>query len=384
MTSVAIVYHYLALYRFPIFGELMKSKDIEYNIFSGVSSEIEIKKVNTELATLSVDDGGLRWHFVDNKWMLKRKLLWQHHIIKQGLQSKFDSFIFLGSPYHLSTWITSLILRIKGKRVYFWMHGIYSDKLSLFDYFNLYTFYRIPNGFFLYGNRANIILKKYLPHKEMHVIYNSLNYDASVKLRKDVSVCEIELHREKFFINKKLPTVISIGRVNRVKRIDLLLQAQKLILNEGDKYMFNLMIVGDGEELNNIKMLANNLGLNQHIYFYGACYDEEINANLIQGADLCIIPGEIGLTSIHALSYGTPVISHDNLNVQMPEVEAIQVGVTGDLFKQGDATDLKDKIQQWLIRYPIKEASVMQKCYTIVDKYYNPQYQAKVFNSVLA
>ena len=40
-------------------------------------------------------------------------------------------------------------------------------------------------------------------------------------------------------------------------------------------------------------------------------------------SDLTVSPGNIGLTAIHSLSYGTPVCSHSNFNNQMPESEAI-------------------------------------------------------------
>ena len=42
-----------------------------------------------------------------------------------------------------------------------------------------------------------------------------------------------------------------------------------------------------------------------------------------------VSPGNVGLTAIHSLSYGTPVLTHNNFNNQMPEVESIQPGFNG-------------------------------------------------------
>ena len=52
------------------------------------------------------------------------------------------------------------------------------------------------------------------------------------------------------------------------------------------------------------------------------------------------------ILAIHALAYGTPVITHDDLDRQMPEVEVISEGLTGAFFKHGDVADLaeNDKI----------------------------------------
>ncbi len=79
------------------------------------------------------------------------------------------------------------------------------------------------------------------------------------------------------------------------------------------------------------------------IWLYGACYDEEIIGELIFNAQLCVSPGNVGLTAMHSLVYGTPVITHNNFSNQSPEFEAIIDGKTGSFSK---------KIQQRIL--PIK------------------------------
>ncbi|MBZ4043047.1 glycosyltransferase [Flavobacterium hibisci] len=123
--------------------------------------------------------------------------------------------------------------------------------------------------------------------------------------------------------------------------------------------------------------------LEKNISFLGAIYDEEINSHALMYADLCVTPGEVGLTAIHSLSYGTPVISHDNLNLQMPEVESIIKGVNGDLYKYNSIESLSQVIDSWLSENPIKTQSIAEDCYAIIDKFYNPNNQLKIFESVL-
>ena len=55
-----------------------------------------------------------------------------------------------------------------------------------------------------------------------------------------------------------------------------------------------------------------NLNLQDQIWFYGACYDESKLGELIFNADLCVSPGNVGLTAVHSMGYGTPVITHNN------------------------------------------------------------------------
>ena len=61
-------------------------------------------------------------------------------------------------------------------------------------------------------------------------------------------------------------------------------------------------------------------------------------------ANLFVYPGAIGLSILHAFSYGLPVVTHANAANQMPEFEAMEDGKTGLVFKENDISDMVDKI----------------------------------------
>jgi glycosyltransferase involved in cell wall biosynthesis len=384
MKKVAIIYHYLALYRLPIFQEFMESKVCEYTLFSGIESDINIEKINEHLADEPILNGGLRWKFLKNKWFYKKQFLWQKGLLKILLRGDYDSYIFLGSPYFISTWFAVIIARLRNKKVYYWMHGIYRDKLRIMDYFKLFVFYKLANGVFLYGNRAANILKKYKikNDRNINVVYNSLDYRKCFNIRRKITIFEIKQFRENHF-REDVPIVVFIGRLNRVKRIDMLIKAQNLLKTKYEKIFFNIILIGDGEEKENLICQAHNYDLDKNILFTGALYAEENIATLMMYADLCVTPGEIGLTAIHSLSYGTPVISHNNLNIQMPEIESIEEGITGGLYEYNNYEKLAEKIEEWLLINPVKTEATMHNCYKIIDNYYNPSYQAKIFDTIL-
>lgn len=386
MRQTAIIYHYFALYRLPILRELMNSREVVFTLFSGIDSEIQIKKVSPNLSKIAIEKGGLRWSFLKNNWLFKKKFLWQSGLISLVFSSKFDSFIFLGSPYFLSTWISVLILRLRGKKAYFWMHGVYKEKPTYIDFLKMKFFYRMAHGFFLYGNRALGVLKRFKvkDDKDMHVIYNSLDYNKSLSFRRIVSKDEVEKFRFSVFNEIDIPVVVFIGRLNFVKRIDMLIESMVKLKIENGKNVFNLLVIGDGEEKVFLENKVEEYGLDFNCKFLGAIYEEQENANYLLYSDLCVIPGEVGLTAMHAMSYGVPVISHNNLDIQMPEVEAINCGISGDLYEFGDVKDLSKTIYCWLEKYPIKTRQIMESCFSIIDLHYNPSYQRKVIESVLA
>ncbi len=143
----------------------------------------------------------------------------------------------------------------------------------------------------------------------------------------------------------------------------------------------DILLVGDGPERASLETLAGQLGVS--VNFYGACYDETVLADLIYGADLTVSPGKIGLTVIHSLSYGTPAITHDNLDEQMPEVEAIIPGVTGALFRQNDARALATCIDDWLSSGRDR-ATVRLACRSVVEDVWNPATQRDLIDRAVS
>ena len=118
--------------------------------------------------------------------------------------------------------------------------------------------------------------------------------------------------------------------------------------------------------------------LNDQVWFYGASYDEKTNAELIYNADLCVSPGNVGLTAMHALIFGCPVITHNYFEWQMPEYEAIHAGNTGDFFKMDDIADLIATISKWFAVKSDKREEVRKACFKEIDTNWNPYYQMDI------
>ena len=150
-------------------------------------------------------------------------------------------------------------------------------------------------------------------------------------------------------------------------------RAVTLLKTQGENY--NITFVGDGDMRQALESEVCKSQLESTTWFYGACYDEKTNADLIYNADLCIAPGNIGLTAMHSLMFGCPAISHNDFKMQMPEFEAIIPGQTGDFFEYGNLSDLARCISLWFATKSNSREKVRQACYEEIDKYWNPYYQ---------
>lgn len=103
---------------------------------------------------------------------------------------------------------------------------------------------------------------------------------------------------------------------------------------------------------------------------------------MLMTADLCVSPGEVGLTAMHALAYGTPVVTHDDFDHQKPEAECIVPGQTGAFFRRADPAHLANTLFEWLSRGQDREV-IRTACYDKISILYNPNTQAKLINKAV-
>jgi glycosyltransferase involved in cell wall biosynthesis len=175
--------------------------------------------------------------------------------------------------------------------------------------------------------------------------------------------------------------LIYIGRIQKEKMVDQLIRALRELNDRGTPC--NLVIIGEEIEETGMRSIVSDYSLNDRVWFVGPLFDEERLGEFIYHADVCVSPGNVGLTAIHCLTYGTPVITHDHFPHQGPEFETITPGATGDFFAENSIDDLCLKIKPWLSLSPEKRASTRQACYATIAGKYNPRYQVAVLKTLL-
>jgi len=174
--------------------------------------------------------------------------------------------------------------------------------------------------------------------------------------------------------------LVFIGRLIADKKLDMIIRAMSLLRDKGIK--MNMTYVGDGPKKAELEASAKQNKINDNVWFYGPCYDEKQIAQLIYNADLCVSPGDIGLTAIHSMTFGTPVITHNHFCHQGPEFEAIEDGKTGTFFQADNVEDLAHSIQAWLTSGLDRE-QIRKNCYDVIDNKYNPHRQVEMIRKVI-
>ena len=162
--------------------------------------------------------------------------------------------------------------------------------------------------------------------------------------------CGIDLERFKptnnglylkqiFAIPVNTPVLLYVGRLDKEKRIDLILRALPDILRVTDVH---LVLAGIGKEKQKLEELTEKLGIQKAVTFTGFVPDEDL-PNIYKIADLFVIAGIAELQSIvtmEAMASGLPVVAVNAM--ALPEL--VHDGENGYLFSDGDHQMLAEKI----------------------------------------
>jgi 1,2-diacylglycerol 3-alpha-glucosyltransferase len=154
--------------------------------------------------------------------------------------------------------------------------------------------------------------------------------------------------RERFGLDPSRTIFLFVGRVDREKRIDLLLRAVQRL----DRNDVQLAIAGQGAALNELKELAEELGLGQRVRFTGYVPSQDL-PDLLNSVDIFVMPSAAELLSIatlEAMACARPILAARA--VALPEL--VGENVNGYLFRAGDVADaarcmglLADQPERW-------------------------------------
>jgi len=153
----------------------------------------------------------------------------------------------------------------------------------------------------------------------------------------------------------------------------VLIEAVHILLEQGID--ISLDIVGDGPCLNELKELVSNYSIEEKVNFHGSIYEEDKLARIFLAASIFVVPEAAGLSVMHAMAYGLPVITSDDECIHMPESEAIVQGITGGFFVRANAKSLAQEIKYWLDKVG---PDVSDACVEMIKNKYSSENQGKL------
>jgi glycosyltransferase involved in cell wall biosynthesis len=323
--KVILIEPVLAHYRKDVFQNFYDCEDIEFEVIAGRNFQ-GIRSLQNKCPLF--DHSAFK--------ILNHTFYYLKGAISYTLSKKPDAIICTGIDFHLiHTIILFFIFRIiLGKKFYWWSHATVGHQGKLGFFFRK-IIYKSSNGIFAYNNagRENL-LQMGVKDRKIVVVNNSINKEDYGYLNHDI------------FKKKSISvfTILYSGRITKAKKIDILIKALG-ILKKKNIFDFKCYVIGDGD-LDEIVNLTKELNISENVEFIGEKYGIEVHPFFLD-SDIFVYPGGIGLSVLHSMSFGIPILTSNNLSLHFPEFELLRPGFNGDLFIDNSFEDLANKLIEW-------------------------------------
>ncbi|MFT4307308.1 MAG: glycosyltransferase [Microbacterium sp.] len=141
--------------------------------------------------------------------------------------------------------------------------------------------------------------------------------------------------------------VLFVGRLTTEKHVNVVLRAVAKLAPEHD-LVFD--VVGGGDQLNNLRQLTAQLGIEDRVFFHGRTSEADLREFLSRASVFAIasIAELQSIATMEAMASGLPIVAADA--VALPHL--VHDGENGYLFEPGNADDLADKLELVLTASP--------------------------------
>lgn len=303
--KISIFQSILTSYRLPLLKALAEIPGAKVTLYSGVASSdygVSLNDQKTVGFTWCVDDRTLMKSLSFSSVCMCKNAVVDSDVVVHFADFKYPSLYFC------------MILSILFRRRFF-LHGQGGYKKQGFFHAFIYNFsLLLSDGYICYSDFSKDILSKItlrFLHNKISVVDNSLYLPANK-------------------IAKVGNDVLFIGRLRPGCGIELLLEAAALA-----DLKVRVIGSGDSQFLQKIKHNFKNF------IHYDALFDEKQQFAVAQGCFAGAYGGDAGLSVVHYMAYGLPVIVHDDLHKHMgPEPSYIVHGENGLTFRRGDLQSL--------------------------------------------
>lgn len=316
-----------------------------------------------KLAELKID----KFHPNLKVFNLNNKIYFQSVLPILKNIKKGDVVIISGDPRLISNYLIILFCKIIKAKVVWWGQGWSAGSR---------------------GNRSKL-RQKIMSFTDIILLYTDsekYEYEKNNYVNKPIFALNNGLNIEKIDLYFKQDwarfqhngnVAIYCGRLTIKSNILLLLEAVKK-----SKHLRKLIIVGDGELFESCQEFICNHELIDRVEMVGELYESQKLAEYFSKASLFIFPGVIGLSLIHAMAHGLPVILHDNRYNHGPENVAAN-DQNSLFFKENDCDSLSESIDRYFLLSIEDKLTLAKNARRTVEENFNTKSMSESFFKML-
>jgi glycosyltransferase involved in cell wall biosynthesis len=214
------------------------------------------------------------------------------------------------------------------------MKWVYSIAFNRVDAHVDYT----PAAFEVFGSYG-------VGKERIFIIYNSPDTDIILAEKAKIQGLEPILEANEY-------RIVHVGRLVKWKRVHMLIDVVAKLKTKYQK--IELLIIGNGPEMENLKQQTEALQLQSNVRFVGAIYDLATLGRYLHTSQVYVLAGMGGLSINDAMCFDKPIICAE---ADGTETTLVRNGYNGYIFNNDNAADLQAKIEL-MLQNPQKTAEM--------------------------
>ncbi|WP_371347707.1 glycosyltransferase family 4 protein [Ancylobacter sp. IITR112] len=308
--------------------------DLFERVAEKMSCPVEVWHSSAQLGVLTQRDERFAWErLLPPIRRLLPGLDWQSGVLTTPV-GPGDVVVLSGAPRNVSNMLMLVRARWRGARTVWW--GQYWSSTSRTHRFLLrLLLMKLSHAILFYTDDECEAYRNGLGRGDARPVE---------ALNNGINVAPILAERAPYVPGQRARSLLFIGRLTEKAELGILLDA----LARPELADVRLEIVGDGEERAALEEKAARLGLEGRLGWHGGMTDERAIAAIANRCRLFVYPGGVGLSLLHAMAYGLPVVVHDDRWRHMPEIAAFHRARCGLTFEKDNPAALAGAISEAL------------------------------------
>lgn len=366
--KVSIVVNFVTPYRAIFYEKLFCDAAVDYHIYCHIPPEnLNIKSSHNIFDNLTIMRGFFLW----TESLVITLLPWRNILAS-------DIVIVEGNPRYISMVILAAFLKLAKRKVIVWAM-IKSFRNSTLGLKIRIAWYKKFDRLLVYSDKECKDLAGYGYGGVAIGINNGIDSEKNNIIARKWDTLKLKAWQVKMGINQRR-VLLSCARLEEKNRFEEIIEVLPSLLAVNPNLIW--VVIGDGGARERLERLAVANNTRDNVIFLGEIFEEEELAPWFLSSVILIHPGAIGLTLLHAFSYGLPVVTHNNADHHGPEFSAFKNNVTGYLYNEGSRVELARCIDRILTDDCIR-GRMSSESKEVVLKDYNLNVMVNRFKSII-
>ncbi|MCC7409007.1 MAG: glycosyltransferase family 4 protein [Phycisphaeraceae bacterium] len=359
---VAIQQPALPRYRVPFFRELARRPGLDVTVYHA----------DHATGPPSVASDGFKSQLVPDRVLRPFGLIWHAPISALTRPGACDVVVLAANLRYVN--LIPALLRCRRRRIpcILWGHG-YARRPGRAGWKLRLAVSRLATALVFYNHTTR---RRYLdagfPPDRVFVALNALEQDPIQKARQAWLDRPADLadFRRQHNLDKG-PVLLFVSRLYHEKKPELMIQTTRLLVQRHPT--LRTIIIGKGDLEPAVRQMVRDMNLEPNVLFAGEIYGEDQLAPYFLSSDLFVYPRRIGLSLLHAMGYGLPIVTSDALDSSNPEVEALRDRDNAWLYPGEDPKDLADAVTHLLADEPLRRRLGESARRTVLEEFNIPR-----------